>query len=153
MIEVLVAAHDGNLRVLSRDLDISEGGMTIIGFPVFAGDIVRVEASGQWRIGTVHDDLLGPAGYAEGILSDSNLPYFPKAGHGAAVALVGQHGLGNTIEPNPCVRFVAAYSGAVWVGVNDQKPRDNRGTVHFKVQTRGAKAGEWRQPGGIFPWK
>jgi hypothetical protein len=65
---------------------------------------------------------------------------FGDANHGAAVALVGSRGTVSAIVASPCVRFVAKYSGVVWVGINDKSPGDNRGTAQFKVFKRGPTA-------------
>lgn len=152
-LEVAVREHDGKLREKSLDLSPSAGGQVLAGFDVAAGDIVRVEISGTWTIGTVHKDPLGPEGYAGTTLREYNLDTFPDFGHGAAVSLIGQQGSYAKVGGSPCTRFVNHHGGVVWLGINDKKPSDNRGAAHFRVLVRGAKAGEWKQPGGIFPCK
>ncbi|MEZ4403737.1 MAG: hypothetical protein R3B06_27180 [Kofleriaceae bacterium] len=150
LLEVTVAPHDGRLRKVEADLAVRDGGATVEGIQVNAGDVVRIETSGTWQIGTRGHDELGPEGFTDGRLHDHNLPLFKHAAHGGTVALVGQQGQQHVLAVSPCARFVSPYAGVVWVGVNDRAFADNRGTVHLRVFTRGAKPGEWRTPGATL---
>ena len=54
------------------------------------------------------------------------------------------------VPPTTCFRAVAPFSGVVWVGINDSKPGDNRGTVNVRVHRRGPNPTEWKRPGATF---
>ncbi|MBK9031558.1 MAG: hypothetical protein IPL61_09525 [Myxococcales bacterium] len=127
LLEVSATPHDGRLRKIEFDLAASAGGETARGITVNAGDIVRIEASGTWQIGTYNDKELGPAGFSDGRLQDYNLPLFPRTAHGSTVALVGQQGKLVVLPVQPCVRVVSPFAGVIWVGINDRKFTDNKG--------------------------
>jgi hypothetical protein len=150
LLELSVRPRDGKLRTVDVSVEAKRGGTEARGLEVAAGEIVRVEASGSWRIGSWNDDMLGPSGYLDGRLRDSNLTLFPKDEHGAAVAVVGQQEAAALLRPRPCARFVSTYAGVVWVGINDRQAGDNAGEAHFRVLTRGPKPAEWRAPGALL---
>lgn len=150
LLEIGVTAHDGRLRKETVSLDVSEGGTTLEGIAVNAGDVVRIQANGAWQIGTRGNEVLGPEGLVDGRLRENNLGLFEKYSHGAAVALVGRQGAHLALAATPCVRFISPYAGLVWVGINDSKRGDNAGTADFTVFTRGSKPDEWRSPGALL---
>ncbi len=150
LLEFTARPHDGSLRKVEVTVDAKTGGREVLGLEVNAGDIVRVEASGTWQIGTWHNDWLGPGGYGDDRLKGSNLRLFPSDGHGAAVAVVGQQGRASLLRPRPCDRFVSNFSGVVWVGINDRETSDNNGEATFRVLTRAPKAAEWKSPGVLL---
>jgi len=150
LLEFSVRPHDAKLRKADVTLAANRGGVDVRGIEVNAGDVVRVEASGTWQIGSWNADWLGPDGYTDGRLKDSNLDLFPRDSHGAAVAVVGQQEAAALLRPHPCERFVSPFAGVVWVGINDRKPGDNNGEAHYRVFTRAPKAAEWRAPGVLL---
>lgn len=150
LIEIAVRAHDGGLEKAELALPAREGGTEVRGIAVNAGDVVRIEATGTWQIGSWNDAWLGPDGYTDGRLKDSNLSLFGKDHHGAVVAVVGQQGSAALLQPRPCVRVVSPFSGVIWVGLNDRSPGDNNGEVRLRVFTRAPKESEWRTPGALL---
>lgn len=150
LLEVQVRPHDGAFRKQVVDLDTSKGGMFVSSFAVRAGDVVRIEAQGSWKIGRWPDNSsMGPAGRSDSA-KGSRLKLFQDPANGAAVAFVGRDTSVLPVAVNPCVKFVAPYSGSVWVGVNDTKYGDNRGNAQFTVMKRGAKATQWASPGTLL---
>ncbi len=150
LLEVTVTPHDGRLRKAEFDLATNSGGETVRGIAVNAGDVVRIEASGTWQIGTYNNDELGPEGFTDGRLQSSNLPLFARVNHGSTVALVGQQGKLVVLPVHPCTRVVSPFAGVIWVGINDRKVNDNQGSAHFRVFTRAAKASEWASPAALL---
>lgn len=150
LLEVSVTAHGGRLRKAEFDLATNSGGANVRGITVNAGDIVRIEASGTWQIGTYNDDVLGPEGFIDGRLRDYNLPLFPRFAHGSTVALVGEQGKLVVLPVSPCVRVVSPFAGVIWVGINDRKFNDNQGSAHIRVFTRAPKPSEWASPGALL---
>lgn len=150
LLEVSVTPHDGRLRKVEFDLATNSGGATARGIAVNAGDVVRIEASGEWQIGTYNNEVLGPEGFVDGRLKDYNLPLFPRAAHGSTVALVGQEGKLVVLPVSPCARVVSPFAGVVWVGINDRKFTDNQGSAHVRVFTRGPKPAEWASPAALL---
>ena len=150
LLEVSATPHDGRLRKAEFDLATNSGGETVRGITVNAGDIVRIEASGTWQIGTYNDDVLGPQGFTNGRLQDYNLPLFPRMAHGSTVALVGQQGKLVTLPIHPCARVVSPFAGVVWVGINDRKFTDNQGSAHIRIFTRAPKPAEWANPAALL---
>lgn len=150
LLEITVTPHDGKLRKVEFDLATNSGGETVRGIAVNAGDVVRIEASGTWQIGTYNNELLGPDGFTDGRLHSSNLPLFPSAAHGSTVALVGQQGELLALPVQPCVRVVSAFAGVIWVGINDRKFSDNVGSARIRVFTRAPKPAEWASPKALL---
>ncbi|MCE9580297.1 MAG: hypothetical protein K8W52_44680 [Deltaproteobacteria bacterium] len=150
LLEVEVSAYDGSYTHQELSLATSAGGAYVRGIEVNAGDVVRIEASGSWRIGTWHNDVIGPAGFPNGALHGSNLAPFPDVAHGAAVALVGANGATTNLHVDGCAKMVSPFSGLVWVGVNDREFGDNRGQVDFAIKKRGANAAQWADPGTLM---
>lgn len=150
LLEFSVRPFDGRLRKVEVDLDARRGGAEVRGIEVNAGDVVRVEASGSWQIGSWNDDMLGPLGYTDGRLRSSNLTLFADDDHGTAVAVVGQQEAAVLLRPRPCVRVVSPYSGVIWIGINDQEFQDNKGSAHYRIFARPAKRREWLVPGQLL---
>ena len=150
LFEITVTPHDGQLRKVEFDLATNSGGDTVRGIAVNAGDVVRIEASGAWQIGTYHNEVLGPDGFTDGRLRDYNLPLFPRQAHGSTVALLGQQGKQLVLPIQPCVRVVSAFAGVIWVGINDRKFNDNVGSAHIRVFTRAPKPAEWASPQALL---
>jgi hypothetical protein len=151
LIEIGVSERRGELIHADAVFEAPVGGAHVAGLEVVAGDFIRIKAVGTWQIGNWNDDLLDANGYTDGRLRDSNLERFRDVAHGGAVALVGRSGMLFEVPPTTCFRAVAPYSGVVWVGINDKKPGDNRGTVNVRVHRRGPNPHEWRRPGATFP--
>jgi len=150
LLEVTVTPHDGRLRKVEYDLATNSGGETVHGIAVNAGDVVRIDASGEWTLGTRGNEAVHPEGLTEGRLQRNNLPLFPSVAHGSPVALVGQQGKLVRLPLTPCARVVSPFAGVVWVGINDRRFADNLGSAHIRVFTRGPKAAEWGRPGALL---
>jgi hypothetical protein len=152
LLEVSVTPHDGRLRKVEYDLATNSGGETVHGIAVNAGEVVRIDASGEWTIGTgtSGNEPVHPEGLTAARLQRNNLPLFPGVAHGSTVALVGQQGKLVRLPLTPCARVVSPFAGVVWVGINDRAYGDNRGSAHIRVFTRAPKAAEWGSPGALL---
>lgn len=151
LIEINVSERSGELTHKDAVFEASAGGAEVAGLEIVAGDFIRIKAAGTWQIGNWNDKLLDASGYPDDRLRKSNLERFRDVAHGGAVALVGRSGMLFEVPPTTCFRAVAPFSGVVWVGINDNQPGDNRGTVSVRVHRRGPSPGEWRRPGATFP--
>jgi hypothetical protein len=150
LLEIAVGPYDGTLMESEVKIDAAIGGASDMSFKIHAGDIVRIEAEGTWQIGHFYDQVIGPSGYPNSAMRSGNLAAFKDEPHGAAVALVGSQGKMAKVSVNPCIKFVSPYAGSVWVGINDQSNRDNRGSALFRLLKRGPSAAQWMKPGAIF---
>lgn len=116
---------------------------------VRAGEVVELRATGDYSVAD-NKRLLGPDGYPDGKKRGYNLdaPPFNTANHGAAIALIGTDATafeGYVI--GHCVTVTAPFSGALLAGVNDEAPKNNRGSYRLTVRIRPASASEWRSAG------
>lgn len=150
LIEISVSERRGDLTHKDAVFEARAGGAEVAGLEVVAGDFIRIKATGTWQIGDWNDKHLDANGYTDGRLRKSNLERFRDVAHGGAIALVGRSGMLFEVPPTTCFRAVAPFSGVVWVGINDNQPSDNRGTVNVRVHRRGPNPKEWKQPGVAF---
>jgi hypothetical protein len=151
VMEVEAHPYDGGFKKKVLTLDAASGGANVQGFPISAGDVVRIEAAGAWRVGGYYKETLGPAGYPGGGPMEYNFGIFRNVPHGAAVAVVGGGGQIQLGPVAPCLKFVAEHAGIVWVGINDRDYGNNQGTVDFTVMKRGPSATQWTKPGVVIP--
>jgi hypothetical protein len=114
-----------------------------------AGATIEIKASGRYKLG-------GSAGYSGpgGIpgYASYNLKLFKGTRHGAAVAIVSDQLMGAQAEVvGTCLRFVAARSGRLFLGVNDSEPGNNAGEIAFDVVITPPSFETWRHPGALMP--
>lgn len=114
-----------------------------LGRQVMAGELLNVQASGRFTVGSWFDDTLSPAGYPGDTASSYNLAPFKQAPHACAITLIGS---GRTIEGVSVgvgKQFVAAHAGTFRVGLNDKDLSNNEGQVTYSVARRAPTAEEW----------
>ncbi|MGH7434242.1 MAG: C2 domain-containing protein, partial [Polyangiaceae bacterium] len=105
--------------------------------PVLAGEVVLVKAAGDYQVGSFYDAHVGPAGYPGGGPKGYNFKYEPlsSAPHACAFFLLGQRKRFATLT-TPCGSSIAPVGGSLVVGINDDEPGNNKGTVAFSVARR-----------------
>jgi len=99
------------------------------GVTVSAGQVVEVRATGHY-------------------VTQSS-PTHPRklvstAPAGAALAFVGRKSLVQSVIPSDCAALVSKYGGQVVVGINDNGPDGNFGSLDFAVTVRNPTSAEWQ---------
>jgi hypothetical protein len=112
--------------------------------PIAAGEVVRVVAAGQYRVGAYYDAAIGPAGYPGGGPKGYNFTEEPlkSAAHGSAFALVGERKRFAQVA-TPCGAFLSPIGGSLTVGIDDSEPANNSGAVTYAIERRAPTAQEW----------
>jgi hypothetical protein len=114
-----------------------------LGRQVMAGELVNVQASGTFTVGSWYDDTLTPAGYLDESAQSYNLKPFEAAPHACAIALIGSGQTIDGVAVGVGKQFVVAHAGALRVGLNDEDLSNNEGQVSFQVARRAPTAEEW----------
>jgi hypothetical protein len=114
-----------------------------LGRPVMAGELLNVQASGTFKVGSWFDDTLSPAGYPGGDARSYNLKPFEQAPHACAIALIGSGRTIDGVAVGVGKQFVAAHAGTLRVGLNDEDLSNNEGQVSYAVARRAPTAEEW----------
>ena len=111
---------------------------------VVAGEVVTINAMGTYRVGSWYDANVTPIGYPGGGPRGYNFKYEPlaSAAHACGFALLGDRDRTAALV-NPSASFVAPTAGPLLVGINDNEPGNNTGSIRFDVRRRGATAAEW----------
>jgi hypothetical protein len=114
--------------------------------PIAAGEVVRVTAAGQYQIGGLYRDTIGPTGYPGGGPQRDNFKQEPLASapNGAAFVLVGGRKRLASLA-TPCSAFVSPVGGPLIVGINDADPANNSGAVSYVIERRAPTAEEWQR--------
>ncbi len=143
-LELTVSETEAGPRKASKTLDVKQGIMNLADLRINAGEVVEVQAVGQYRVA---EKPVSPAGYADETLRERNyrVEPFQAAGHGAAIAMIGKNGIFKGWVVAPCKPFVSPYGGVLSVGVNDVDPSRNSGDLRFEVAVRNPTAEEWKQ--------
>src|ERR1700733_3281599 len=109
--------------------DIS-GSPISIGTTARAGELVLVQARGQYGVKQLSSELIDERGYSSDRRSHHyNLDDFPDSIQAGAIAYAGP----TPLFVGSCAGVVASIGGEVRVGINDSKPEHNNGTVAFKT--------------------
>jgi hypothetical protein len=113
--------------------------------PSLAGEVLRVRASGAYRVGSYFDRELDPAGYPDRGAMDWNFQYEPlrSAPHACGFFLVGDGRRFATLV-TPHGAAVSPVGGPVIVGINDNDVGDDSGEVSFVVDRRAPTVAEWQ---------
>jgi hypothetical protein len=118
-----------------------------LGRPVMAGELINVQASGRFTVGSWFDETLTPAGYPGGEARSYNLAPFKTAPHACAIALIGTSPSIEGVAVGVGKQFVAAHAGPLRVGLNDEDLGNNEGQVSYSVARRAPTAEEWLAAG------
>jgi hypothetical protein len=126
-------------------MNVKSGTTAAATRPIVAGEVVEINASGKYRIGSWNDAWIGPAGYPGGGPRDYNFKFEPfrSAPHGSGVAIVGKGDSRMGVVVAPCAAFVARAGGPLVIGVNDDDPENNEGTIQFGFVVRSPTPSEW----------
>ncbi len=128
----LLVLADGAVRRLEvvvsgygpvEDIDLprrASDGPAAVGRGAQAGEVVRVRASGTFKVGSWFDETLDPG-------------CTPALRRGEVI------GLDRT--------FVATHAGALSVGLNDKDLSNNEGQVKFQISRRAPTVEEWLRGG------
>jgi len=140
-LELVVSAYSGERTIkvtrAAKDPPIR------VGRQVMAGEVVKVRASGSFRVGSWYGESLSPAGYPGGEARRYNLAPFKEEPHACAIALVGARPDIYGIAIREKATFVTAHAGALRVGLNDSDLDNNEGLVSFEVELRAPTVEEW----------
>jgi hypothetical protein len=112
--------------------------------PSLAGEVIRVRASGAYRVGGYFNKDLDPTGYPDHEAMGWNFEYEPlkSAPHACAFFLVGDERRFATLV-TPHGAAVSPVGGPLIVGVNDKDISNNSGELSFVVDRRAPTVTEW----------
>lgn len=146
-IEITVEAADGTPRTRAQPLDVSKGIANLSGFPVAAGEVVEVQAHGEYRM-RGRGDLVTPVGLSPGTEVAANFPDEPfRSGpHAAGLVRVGKSGVFRGFLVAPCATFVSPYDGFLSLGINETRQARATGDVTFDITARPATVAELAAP-------
>jgi hypothetical protein len=113
--------------------------------PLAAGEVVHLRAEGKYKVGSWYDATLGPAGYSDGSARGYNFEQepFASAPHASGIALVGRTDAFVGALVAPCITFTSPYAGELRVGINDNEPGNNEGSITFEGFARAPTVEEW----------
>jgi len=142
-LEIAVSPY-APLEISGASMAAKEGFHNVGARELYAGEIVELQAEGAYTVGTWYDKPIGPMGYPSGSARGYNLDIEPfhSAPHACAVATVGVGHLQGVLV-TPKQRFVSRVAGPLRLGVNDNDPSNNHGTLTFKGATRAPTPEEW----------
>lgn len=141
----IVASEYAPTRLTSTSMPAKDGLYRASARSIFAGEVVRLSASGNYTVGSWYDDPIGPMGYHSQQARSYNLKRepFQSAPHACAVATIDDHDKlhGELVRPERT--FLARVAGPLRLGVNDNDPANNHGALAFEGFTRAPTADEW----------
>jgi hypothetical protein len=126
-------------RPLRGTLDVSRAVGSFGDLEVNAGDVVDINASGEYRVG---GQLTTGSGLGPSSFNFSDEPY-RSGSHGAPFVIAGKGGRFVGALLAPCAHMLARSSGGLAVGINDRARRGNSGDLLFFGEVRPATAQEW----------
>ena len=142
-LEMVVEAADTTPRKRSQPVDIHQGSVVLEQFSVAAGEVVEVQAHGEYRV-SGRAEPVSPAGGAGAAARTFQDGVFKSGSPGAALVRVGKRRLTTGALVTPCAALVTPYEGLVFVGINSQDPTSARGDLDFDVTVRVPTETEWR---------
>jgi hypothetical protein len=123
-----------------KDLTFNVSGPPIsTGMTAMAGEMALVQARGRYVVNVITKEPIDENGYSHG-RHEYRLDDFPSSNQGGAIAYVG-------VEPifvGSCAGVVVSNGGPVRVGINDNAPKNNTGTVTFKALVKWPTLEQWR---------
>ena len=143
--ELVVTPHEQGTENILITMSAEQGTTETHLRPLRAGEVVQVQASGQYQIGRWHDEVIDPRGFPGGKWLEYNIktPPFTEAPHGSGLAILGAGDAKQGLVVASCSSTVARVGGGLLVGVNDNNPDDNRGILQFIVRVRPPTPAEW----------
>jgi hypothetical protein len=149
-LEIVISAYTRESAEPERIRHDARKDWTKSRFTVHAGEVVLVTAQGTY---SAADDRkqVGPEGYTDGAKQSYNVMNpagFDKVSHASAIGIVGDRARGYIpVAVGDCKKTVAAFDGAIEVGINDDSRTNNLGIIDFVVQVGLPNVDEWRAPG------
>lgn len=147
-IDLVLRPYESEGEEAHSEMRVKDGTKAASFRPIFAGEVVEITAAGRYRVGTWNDAWIGPAGYPGGGPRGYNFKFepFQAASHGSGLAIVGKGDRRMGVVVAPCAAFVARAGGPLVVGVNDEDPENNDGTIQFDFVVRSPTPSEWLSP-------
>jgi hypothetical protein len=141
--EIVVTPY-ANSEPMTVSMPASLGTETAL-TPVLAGEVIRVRASGEYRVGSYFNSPVGPSGYPGGGPTGYNFGSEPlkSAPHACAFFLVGDEKRFATLA-TPGGAVITPVGGPLIVGINDNDPSNNSGNVAFTIERRLPSSSEWQ---------
>jgi len=128
----------------SSDRRASRRGMVAVeNLSVTAGEVVEVEARGEYRVAGRAAPVPPAGGPGAAARTFQDGP-FKVGAPGAAMVRVGKRRLTTGTLVTPCAAFLSPYEGLVFAGINNQDPSKAQGDLEFDVSVRAATDAEWR---------
>jgi hypothetical protein len=143
-LELVVTAYQ-SVKLSAPRISANQGPVLIGGRRLAAGEIVTLQAEGQYTVGAWYDKQVQPSGYPGGSARSYNFEQEPfrSAPHACGIALAGENGAVQGALVAPSVTFESAYAGPLRVGINDSDPSNNKGWISFIGITRAPTSVEW----------
>lgn len=115
-------------------LDVSHGLQTT-DIEVIAGEVLRVEAIGEYIVSSWDKTVISPAGYpTEKKSYNLDLRPLDVGPHGAAIMIISADETAiNGFLVGKCLTAVSPFSGILSLGVNDRETDNNSGSVQFTI--------------------
>lgn len=144
-LELIVEPYFYRYEPISDTMPANEGTKQIRFRPLRAGEVMEVQAYGQYRVGTWHDNVINPQGFPGNTLREYNFktPPFIDAPHGSGLAIVAARDIRQGIVVTACTTVVTRLGGNLLIGINDEDPSNNQGWIQFAVGIRPATPFEW----------
>jgi hypothetical protein len=142
-LELTVEMADATPRKKTQPLDVHQGMAVLEKFGVAAGEVVEVQALGEYRVAG-RGEPVPPAGGMGAATRTFQDGVFKSGSPGAALVRVGKRRLVAGALVTPCAALLSPYEGAVFIGINNQDPSSARGDLEFDVTVRTPTEAEWR---------
>lgn len=148
-LELVVTAYQP-VKLSAARISANQGPVPIGARKIAAGEIVTLQAEGQYTVGAWYDQLVQPSGYPGGAARSYNFEPEPfrSAPHACGIALAGENGTVQGALVAPSVTFESTFAGPLRVGINDSDPSNNKGWISFRGVTRAPTPAEWAHYNG-----
>ncbi len=141
-LELVVEAASASPRRMTQTLDVRKGIIAVDKLLVAAGEVVEVQARGEYRVAGRAEPVTAAGGAAAASRTFQDGP-FKEAAPGAAMVRFGGRGLAAGALVVPCAAFLSPYEGVLFAGINNQDPSKAQGDLEFDVTVRPATDAEW----------
>jgi hypothetical protein len=141
--EVVVEPADAAPRHRKQTLDVRQGMVAVEGLTVTAGEVVEVQARGEYRV-PGRAAPVTPAGGVGGASRTFQDGPFKAGAPGAALVRIGKRGVATGALVTPCAAVLSPYEGLAFAGINNADPAKTQGDLEFDVSVRPATETEWR---------
>jgi hypothetical protein len=145
-LEVIISPYTA-ARIAKFSMPANEGLRPAPVRALIAGEVVNLTAQGQYSVGSWYALPIGPAGYPNGDAQGYNLSQqpFASAPHACGIAMVKSGERVEGVVVGISQQFTSRYAGRLSLGVNDQDPANNTGSLSFEGTARAPTADEWKR--------